>query len=65
MATRIIRRTWKVEDVLTDVTTAKLSDPTGAYGVWNTTDDVLVVADGADMTKVSTGVYEYSFADEV
>lgn len=33
MATRIISQSWRVEGVLTDVTTAKMSDPTGAYGI--------------------------------
>jgi hypothetical protein len=33
MATRIISRTWKVEGTLTDPTSAKLSDPTGVYGI--------------------------------
>jgi len=33
MAVRTITKTWKVDDVLTNVTTAKLSDPTGTYGV--------------------------------
>lgn len=65
MATRTIRRNWKVDGVLTDVTTAKLSDPTGAYGVKRDDNDAVVVADGTAMTKVSTGVYEYSFTDIV
>jgi len=33
MGTRIISKLFKVDDVLTNVTTAKLSDPTGTYGV--------------------------------
>ena len=33
MATRLITQTWKVADVLTNVTTAKMSDPTGTYGI--------------------------------
>jgi hypothetical protein len=63
MATRLISQTWKVENVLTDVTTAKLSDPTGAYGVKETVSGTVTVADGTDMTKSATGTYEYSFTD--
>ena len=33
MATRLISKTWKVEGVLTDVTSAKLSDSGGTYGI--------------------------------
>lgn len=33
MTTRIITQSWRVEGVLTNVTTAKMSDPTGAYGI--------------------------------
>ncbi|MHC4705416.1 MAG: hypothetical protein ACYTFQ_33145 [Planctomycetota bacterium] len=63
MATRLISKTWKVEDVLTDVTTALLSDPTGAYGVKETVSGTVTVADGTAMTKSATGTYEYSFTD--
>lgn len=63
MATRLISKTWKVEGVLTDVTSAKLSDPTGTYGVKRNDTDAVVVADDTSMTKASTGTYEYSFTD--
>ena len=63
MATRLISKTWKVDDVLTNVTTAKLSDPTGTYGVKRNDTDAVVVSDGTAMTNPSTGVYEYSFTD--
>lgn len=43
------------------MTTAKLSDPTGTYGVKRDDNDAVVVADGTAMTKVSTGLYEYEF----
>lgn len=33
MATRIVSQSWRVEGVLTNVTTAKLSDPDGTYGI--------------------------------
>jgi len=65
MATRIIRRIWEIEDVPTDVTAAKLSDPTGTYGVKRNDTGAVVVADGAAMTKSGTGVYEYAFTDIV
>ena len=61
MATRTIRKTWKVSGVLADVTTAKMSDPTGTYGVKRNDTNAVVVADGTAMTKTATGTYEYSF----
>lgn len=63
MATRLVSKTWRVENVLTNVTSAKLSDPTGTYGVKRNDTDAVVVADGTAMTNPSTGVYEYSFTD--
>lgn len=63
MATRLIQKTWRVEGVLTDVTTAKLSDPTATYGIKRNDTDAVVVADGTNMTHSATGVYEYSFED--
>lgn len=63
MATRLISRQWLVGGVLTDVTTAKLSDPTGTFGVKRNDTDAVVVADNTAMTKASTGTYEYSFND--
>lgn len=63
MATRLIRRTWEVGGVLSNVTSARLSDPTGTYGVKRNDTNAVVVADGTAMTNVATGVYEYSFTD--
>lgn len=63
MATRILSKSWLVEGVLTNVTTAKLSDPTGTFGVKRNDTDAVVVADGTNMTNSATGVYEYSFED--
>jgi hypothetical protein len=63
MGTRLISKLWKVDGVLTNVTTAKLSDPTGTYGVKRNDTDAVVVADGTAMTNSSTGVYQYSFTD--
>lgn len=63
MATRTVQKSWKVEGVLTNVTTALLSDPTGTYGVKRNDTDAVVVADGTAMTNSATGVYDYSFTD--
>lgn len=65
MATRIVTKTWRVEGVLTNVTSAKLSDPTGTYGIKRNDTSAVIVADGTDMLNPSTGVYEYSFTDIV
>jgi len=62
MATRTVTKTWKVDGVLTDPTSVKLSDPTGTYGIKDG-DDNVIVADDTAMTKVATGTYEYSFTD--
>jgi len=56
-----ITQNWEVEGSLTDVTSAKLSDPTGTYGVKRNDTDAVVVADGTDMTHVGTGQYSYTF----
>ena len=61
--TKIVHRTFKVEGVLTDATSAKLSDPTGAYGVRRNDTGAVVVADGTAMSHVATGQYSYSFAE--
>jgi|GEM_PF-1044199 len=60
---RIVRKTFKVDGVLTNVTSARLSDPTGTYGVKRNDTDAVVVADNTVMTLVSTGTYQYEFAD--
>ena len=51
------------EDVLTDVTSAVLSDPTGTYGVKRDDTDAVVVADGTALVNQSTGLYEYTFTE--
>jgi hypothetical protein len=63
MANRLISQAWRVENVLTNVTTAKLSDPTGTFGVKRNDTSAVVVADGTNMTNSSTGIYDYSFED--
>lgn len=63
MGTRKISRAFRVDGVLTDVTSAKLSDPTGAYGVKRDDTGAVVVADGTDMVHESTGTYSYTFTE--
>lgn len=53
------RRTWYVDGVATAVTSALLSDATGAYGIKRNDTDKVVVADATAMDNPSTGVYEY------
>lgn len=63
MSTVTIQRTFKVDGVLTDVTSCKLSDPTATFGVKRNDTDEVVVADDTAMTKVSTGVYRHTFTE--
>ncbi len=59
---RLIHQTFMIGGVLTDVTSAKLSDPEGAYGVKRNDNGAVVVVDGTDMTKMNTGTYEYTLS---
>lgn len=59
----LIRKTFKIADVLTDMTSVKLSDRDATYGVKRNDTAAVVVADDTAMTKVSTGVYEHTFTD--
>lgn len=54
-----------IDDVMTDVTSAVLSDPTGTFGVKRDDTDAVVVADGTAMTRVDTGRYEHTFTEPV
>lgn len=65
MPNRTISQTFKVGGTLTNVTTALLSDPTGAFGIKRNDTGATVVADGTAMTNPSTGVYEYILSYEV
>lgn len=65
MGTRIVSKEFEVDGVLTNVTSAKLSDPTGTYGIKRNDTDAVVVADGTVMTNSATGVYQYPFEDVV
>ena len=59
----ILTFTWTVDGSLTNVTTAKLSDPTGTFGVKRTDNDAVVVADGTAMDNPSTGSYQYTVTE--
>lgn len=61
MPERTISQTFKVGGVLTNATSAKLSDPTSTYGIRRTDTLATVVADNTSMTNSSTGVYQYTF----
>jgi hypothetical protein len=63
MSTTTITFRFRVNSALTSATSAKLSDPTGTYGVKRTDTDAVVVNDDTAMTEQSTGVYTYSFTD--
>lgn len=51
------------DGIRADPTTVKLSDPTSTYGIKRDDNDAVVVADGTDMVKLATGVYQYTFTD--
>jgi len=62
MPTTYINRTFRDDsDDLYDPTSVKLSDPDEGYGVKLNSDDSVIVADDTSMTKLSTGIYQYSF----
>ena len=54
---------WRVDDVLTDVDSAVLSDAGDNFGVRRVDNQAIVVAAGQELDHVSTGVYEYEFED--
>jgi len=57
----LIRKTWTVDGVLTDVVSMVLADPGGTFGVKrNDTNATVVDADTA-MTRTSAGTYEHTF----
>jgi hypothetical protein len=58
-----ISKSFYVDDVLTNMTTVKLSDPTGTYGVKRTDTGAVVVADGTAMTSAGNGLYRHEFTD--
>jgi len=64
MSTTITKKYYN-EGILTDPVSIVLSDPTGTYGVRRKDTQETVVADSTAMTKINTGVYQYTFEDPV
>lgn len=63
MSVTFLTAEFRPSGVLTNATTAKLSDATGAYGIKRNDTGAVVVADGTSLLNPSTGVYTYSFTD--
>lgn len=63
MSTITLTEHFRISDVLTDVTSVVLSDPTGTYGVKRNDTDEVVVADAVEMTNSATGTYTYTFTE--
>lgn len=63
MSTTTIHWTLRVGAVLTDATSAVLSDPTGAFGVRRLDTGAVVVADATPLVHLGVGTYEYTFTD--
>lgn len=61
MSVLTLNESFKIAGEYIEVTSVKLSDPTGAYGVIRNDTEAVVVADGVAMTEESTGQYTYSF----
>ena len=58
-----ILRTFKIDGVLTDMTSVKLADPTGTFGVKRNDTGAVVVANDTAMTRTAAGTYQYGFND--
>jgi len=54
---------FSVGGVLTNATSAVLSDPTGAFGIIRNDTGAVVVADGTAMVNTAVGIYDYTFTD--
>lgn len=63
--TQTITTTYAPMDVYTDLDTCKLSDSGEDYGVRRDDNKAIVVEDGTDMDKISTGRYTYTFEEPV
>lgn len=61
MSVLTLNESFKIDDEYIAVTSVKLSDPTGSYGVIRNDTSAVVVADSTAMTEESTGQYTYSF----
>jgi hypothetical protein len=51
----------RVNNVLTDATSVKFSDPNGTYGVRRADTLAVVVADGSNMPRIELGLYSFTF----
>ena len=58
-----IRKVFKVDGVLTDMTSVTLTNEAGTIGVIRTDTEASVVTAGTAMTKTSTGKYSHEFDD--
>lgn len=65
MSSKTISYALKVDGVLTNATTVKLSDPTGTFGVRRQDTQEAIVAEGVDFTHDSTGLYSYALTNLV
>lgn len=63
MSTVTLHETFTIDDVLTNVTSVKLSDPTATFGVKRNDTGAIVVADNTAMTNTATGTYEHTFTE--
>lgn len=55
--------TTKIDDVLVDVGTLTLSDPTATYGIKRNDNDAIVVAAGTVVSRISTGTFQFQFEE--
>ncbi len=63
MSQTTFRIQFIVDNVLTDATTATLSDAAAVFGIKRTDDDAVVVAAGTALTRESLGCYKHTFTD--
>lgn len=63
-ADHTIQRSIRVNGVLTDATSVKFSDPTGSFGVRRQDTGEVIVPDGTDLVRISTGLYSYAIPGE-
>lgn len=63
MSTTVIRKTVRLNGLLTDVYSVKLSNEAGTFGVRRSDTGAVVVSDGVSLERLGVGVYAYSFQD--
>lgn len=61
----ILTKRFRVDGVLVDASAAVLSDINGAYGIRRQDNQSVIVTAGTALTKLSTGVYAYTFTPPV